>query len=377
MRDFCQIVVQGLFVFQVSVATTDKPDCCPEVQVQGEGSSSGTYILVPTSYGPHIHHECREACHYVKDKNPDPEQLFCFVRQFEWWNGTEWIGVTVVNWPTCQNYSTDIEVAVLSLNETESEEFSNIYQRFPPPIRGEEFVTFYSENCTEVILPIDSIGSLESMCNVLLLDENSLPSCEEQWKTCSQRLAIPALASCNLKWCPGRIGQNQNLLYRWPQCCYHPETQTPSGDLWGCLLEYTSRNTTDASSVAISVDFFDDALTHSNRSSNVTCCHPDNTIEVATCGQGASCAGACSALDASLCPRGNCKDYPVNCELTYKDNEDEQSGGSTATLSGSDLKWCTDDRCDVRIHPECCYNPDCLTEEWPGRKEACRWLDYL
>ena len=51
----------------------------------------------------------REACHYVKDNNPDPDQLFCFVRRFEWWNGTDWIGVTLVNWPTCQNYSTDTE----------------------------------------------------------------------------------------------------------------------------------------------------------------------------------------------------------------------------------------------------------------------------
>ena len=113
--------------------------------VSGEESSSGTYILVPTSYGPHIHPECRllfaltivflcrgdfgrnyhiwdftvqsmspqmypqitfkrlfslrEACHYVKHNNPDPEQLFCFV-----------------NWPTCQNYSTDIEGNVAKKN---------------------------------------------------------------------------------------------------------------------------------------------------------------------------------------------------------------------------------------------------------------------
>ena len=39
-------------------------------------------------------------------------------------------------------------VAVLSLNETEQEEFLNIFQQFPPPTRGENFVTFYSENCT-------------------------------------------------------------------------------------------------------------------------------------------------------------------------------------------------------------------------------------
>ena len=129
-------------------------------------------------------------------------------------------------------------------------------------------------------------------------------------------------------------------------------------------------NTTDASSV----DFFDNSFTNSKNRSNVTCCHPDNTFEVATCGQGASCAGACSALDASLCPSGTCTDDPGTCEIDFRS---EQSGGSTATLSGSDLKWCISDRCRVRIHPECCYNPNCLTEEWTGRAEACGWLDYL
>ena len=44
-----------------------------------------------------------------------------------------------------------------------------------------------------------------------------------------------------LNWCPGRIGQDPDNLYIWPQCCYHPQTQTPSGDLWGCLLKYTGK----------------------------------------------------------------------------------------------------------------------------------------
>ena len=126
------------------------------------------------------------------------------------------------------------------------------------------------------------------------------------------------------------------------------------------------------------MDFFDNAFTNSKNRSNVTCCHLDtNTFEVANCGQGASCAGACSALDASLCPSGNCAGYPETCEIKFRseDTEDEQSGGSTATLSGSDLKWCTGDGCRVVKHPECCYNPNCLT--WTGRAKECGWLDYL
>ena len=125
------------------------------------------------------------------------------------------------------------------------------------------------------------------------------------------------------------------------------------------------------------MDFFDNAFTYSNRSSNVTCCHPDKPSLIATCGQGASCAGACSALDASLCPSEDCTDYPETCEIKFRseDTENGQSRGSTVTLSSSDLKWCIGDGCKVIINPDCCYNPNCL--EKPGRAEACDWLDYL
>ena len=125
------------------------------------------------------------------------------------------------------------------------------------------------------------------------------------------------------------------------------------------------------------MDFFDSAFTYSNNVSNVTCCHPDNTPEVLTCGQGASCAGQCSAIGASLCPSGNCTDDPRTCDLEFNDEiaEGEESRKSAATLSGTDLAWCTSDGCRVRKHKGCCYNPNCL--RWKGRKAACKWLNYL
>merc|ERR1739838_647440 len=49
-------------------------------------------------------------------------------------------------------------------------------------------------------------------------------------------------------------------------------------------------------------------------------------------------------------------------------------GVQAATLSETDLRWCTSDGCRVRTHKRCCFNPDCL--KWKGRKEACAWLDY-
>ena len=97
---------------------------------------------------------------------------------------------------------------------------------------------------------------------------------------------------------------------------------------------------------------------------------------MATCGQGASCAGQCSALGASLCPSGECTDDPRTCCLEFR-RKNEDKGGSTATLSGSDLSWCTNTihQCRVRTYQDCCYNPNCL--EWKGRKKACSWLSYL
>ena len=131
-----------------------------------------------------------------------------------------------------------------------------------------------------------------------------------------------------------------------------------------------------------SVNFFDHAFTFLNQSSNVNCCLPNNTIEVATCGKGASCAGQCSALGASLCPSGICTSDPKTCQLDFDTNlaegrKRENSNNSVATLSGSDLKYCTNNqhRCRVRDHEECCFNPNCLT--WTGRKEKCKDLAYM
>ena len=128
------------------------------------------------------------------------------------------------------------------------------------------------------------------------------------------------------------------------------------------------------------MDFFDIAFTHSNHTIEVTCCHPDNTFEKVTCGFNVSCAGQCSALEASLCPSGECTEDPRTCELEIRTEtaEDGQSGGSTDTLSALDLDWCTNAKhqCRVRTHKDCCYNPKCL--KWSeDRKEACAWLNYL
>ena len=68
-----------------------------------------------------------------------------------------------------------------------------------------------------------------------------------------------ALPSWSLKWCPRRIQGNPNRylctltfcnscverffyrLRRFPQCCFHPITRRPRGNLWVCLNKYYRR----------------------------------------------------------------------------------------------------------------------------------------
>ena len=65
---------------------------------------------------------------------------------------------------------------------------------------------------------------------------------------------------------------------------------------------------------ASSIDFFEHTVSFSNHSIDVYCCHADNRIELAKCGQGWSCAGSCLALGALLCPSGDCSG---DCRLHF------------------------------------------------------------
>ena len=122
------------------------------------------------------------------------------------------------------------------------------------------------------------------------------------------------------------------------------------------------------------MDFFDNSFSFASNDITVVCCLLDNTPKTVTCGKGLSCAGKCSALGASLCPSGRCTDDQKTCQLDF---DGEDTGTSIATLASSDLKYCTNSEynCIVRKHSACCYNRNCLKR--PGRKEACKDLDYL
>ena len=125
---------------------------------------------------------------------------------------------------------------------------------------------------------------------------------------------------------------------------------------------------------ASSVDFFDNVFTFLNESVTVNCCHLNNTLELATCGLGASCAGTCSALGATLCPSGDCTG---DCEIPFEqENEDDKERKlSTATKPSSAFKWCSSG-CNVWRNKGCCYNPVCRKRSASHRR-ACRWFNYL
>ena len=121
-----------------------------------------------------------------------------------------------------------------------------------------------------------------------------------------------------------------------------------------------------------SIDFFDNVFTFLDESVTVNCCHTNNTIQLATCGLGISCAGSCSALGASLCPSGNCTgdcDIPLELEA---DQINTRKDISLATRPSNAFRWCSP-KCHVRRHKGCCYNPLCSRK----RKKGCERMKYL
>ena len=117
-----------------------------------------------------------------------------------------------------------------------------------------------------------------------------------------------------------------------------------------------------------------------NQTIEVTCCHSNKSIENVTCGFGVSCEGKCSAVDAVLCPSGNCTGDPEDCEYDFEKPEEEEreeeeedgENGSPSTSPSDAFRWCNP-ICPVRTHPECCYNPACYKKE----TETCNWIAYL
>ena len=125
----------------------------------------------------------------------------------------------------------------------------------------------------------------------------------------------------------------------------------------------------------LNVDFFDSAFTFSNESIQVSCCARDTTLTNVTCGQGTSCIGQCSAIEASLCPSGICTKDPEDCNPSIVLDEGENHGRrvpSLAALPSWAFKWCLP-RCRVRYHSACCFHPTC----YKRRRQRCSYMKYF
>ena len=123
------------------------------------------------------------------------------------------------------------------------------------------------------------------------------------------------------------------------------------------------------------VDFFDSAFTFSNESIEVGCCARDSSLTNVTCGRGTSCIGQCSAIQASLCPSGNCTEDPEDCRpslLLDEGGDHERRGFSVATRPSWEFRWCVPG-CRVRYHSACCFHPTCRAQ----RGQLCSWMNYF
>ena len=122
------------------------------------------------------------------------------------------------------------------------------------------------------------------------------------------------------------------------------------------------------------VEFFDSAFTFSNESIEVGCCARDTSLTKVICGQGSSCIGQCSAIEASLCPSGNCTGNPEDCQpnLGLEEGEDPEERYSVSALPSWAFKWCAP-RCLVRYHSVCCFHPTCRSK----RRKLCSWMNYF
>ena len=110
------------------------------------------------------------------------------------------------------------------------------------------------------------------------------------------------------------------------------------------------------------MDFYDTSFSLANHTTNTSCCTSDNQLLSISCGRGLSCAGQCSALQATLCPTNNCTGDPRDCQPNMVE-EGRERGVAPANLPSWVFSWCTSNCRWVSYYPACCYNPKCLKKK--------------
>ena len=145
----------------------------------------------------------------------------------------------VINTET--NTSENIAEIAPTLND-----FFLLFSQYTPPPGGvdSQFTICDKVEGTNKTQSIDNAYIKEiisATCGFILFEENSTASCSDL--QCGDGVAVEeaafsTLASWNLKWCPGSIG-NPSQVSWYPQCCFHPAIRQLVGKgLWDCLWTY-------------------------------------------------------------------------------------------------------------------------------------------
>jgi len=141
-----------------------------------------------------------------------------------------------------------------------------------------------------------------------------VPSCTPKKSKCKGVLVfIDTPQTCTVTGTYKNTGKKQSLTgiaISGPSSTSTTTTTTTS-----TTTTTTTTTTAACLSGARDVSFFDASFTFSKKQIEVGCCAKDNTLTNVTCGQGASCQGQCSAIEASLCPSGKCTGNPDDCGL--------------------------------------------------------------
>ena len=140
------------------------------------------------------------------------------------------------------------------------------------------------------------------------------------------------------------------------------------------------------------MDFYDKVMTHNDSIVNLVCCKLDQTPVSVSCGQGLSCAAACYAEEAVLCPSHDCEDCENvdeeeeveeervekrkegDKEVTQRGDTERQGSQSWATEFSGNMNICTKKGCPVRgSNGYCCFHPKCRTQ----KERECQWLEFF
>ena len=133
-----------------------------------------------------------------------------------------------------------------------------------------------------------------------------------------------------------------------------------------CQAEPNSTTTISNSTYTVDLDFYNNLMTPHDEKVTVTCCTVYGTTLETSCGQGKNCRAACFALDANLCPTGDCRD----CYTFANEPEGRQEGRSYYAGNSESLRGCYP-KCNVnKKSKRCCLHPECRKKK--KNKKKCK-----